>query len=220
MINRSSLQFLKDLKRNNNKNWFEAHRDKYEDARTNFSSFVETMISKIGQFDEPIGHLKVKDCIFRINRDVRFSKDKTPYKVNLAAAFSAGGKKAAVGGYYFHLEPGRSFAGGGFYTPMPDQLAKIRQEIDYNFDEWNKIIHQKTFQKHFPEGVEGNGSLVRPPKGYEESNPGIKFLKMKGFIVTQLFNDDELLQNKAAANVADSFKAMKPFIDFLNRAIE
>ncbi|MDO9375862.1 MAG: DUF2461 domain-containing protein [Ferruginibacter sp.] len=220
MISKSSLQYLDELRKNNHKNWFEENRGKYETARTDFSAFVEAIIRKTAKFDEPIGHLTTKDCIFRINRDVRFSKDKTPYKVNMAAAFSAGGKKAPVAGYYFHLEPGKSFAGGGFYTPAPDQLSKIRQEIDYNFSDWEKIIHQKTFQRHFSSGIEGNGSLVRPPKGYEESNPAINFLKMKGFIVTQYFSDDQLLQTKAAQDVADSFKAMKPLIEFLNQAIE
>lgn len=220
MINKHTIQFLDELRRNNNKLWFEENRQRYDEARNDFSDFVETVIQSTGRFDEPIGHLTTKDCIFRINRDVRFSKDKTPYKVNMAAAFSAGGKKAAVAGYYFHLEPRKSFAGGGFYTPAPEQLSKIRQEIDYNFPEWKKIIQQKDFNRHFPAGIESNGSLVRPPKGYEESNPAISFLKMKGFIVTQSFADGQLMQKKGTTEIADCFKAMKPLVDFLNRAIE
>ena len=219
MINPNTLEYLKNLKRNNNKGWFEEHRPLFEEARNDFASFVEAMIINIGSFDAAIAPLQVKECVFRINRDVRFSKDKTPYKVNMAASFSAGGKKATVAGYYFHLEPGRSFAGGGFYTPQPEQLVKIRQEIDYNFSDWTKIIREKAFQRHFANGIEGNGSLVRPPKGYEESNPAIEYLKMKGFIVTEAFSDVDLMNENAVAKVGASFKAMKPLIDFLNTAI-
>lgn len=220
MINKNTVQYLKDLKKNNNKGWFEEQRYLYEAARNNFASFVEALITNIGSFDAAIAPLHVKECIFRINRDVRFSKDKTPYKVNMAASFSAGGKKASVAGYYFHLEPGRSFAGGGFYTPQPEQLVKIRQEIDYNFSDWTNIIHQKTFRQHFKNGIEGYRSLVRPPKGYEDSNPALEYLKMKGFIVTEAFSDTDLMNEKAVVKVGASFKAMKPLIDFLNTAIE
>ena len=219
MINKNTLLYLKDLKKNNNKGWFEEHRHQFEEARNDFASFVEALITNIGRFDAAIAPLKVKECIFRINRDVRFSKDKTPYKVNMAASFSTGGKKASVAGYYFHLEPGRSFAGGGFYTPQPEQLVKIRQEIDYNFNDWTNIIHEKAFKQHFVNGIEGNGSLVRPPKGYEVSNPALEYLKMKGFIVTQPFSDADLMDKKAVVNIGASFKAMKPLIDFLNTAI-
>ena len=138
----------------------------------------------------------------------------------MAASFSTGGKKASVAGYYFHLEPGRSFAGGGFYTPQPEQLVKIRQEIDYNFNDWTNIIHEKAFKQHFVNGIEGNGSLVRPPKGYDVSNPALEYLKMKGFIVTQPFSDADLMDKRAVVNIGSSFKAMKPLIDFLNTAIE
>ena len=220
MLQSSTLRFLATLKKNNNKAWFEENRNLYENAKEDFSLMVEALIKAIARFDESIGLLKPKDCTFRINRDVRFSSDKTPYKSNMAAAFSKGGKKAMVAGYYFHCEPGQSFTAGGFYNPLPDQLAKIRQEIDYNFDDWMKIVNTKRFKSQFPKGVQGTGTLVRPPKGYDENSPALLFLKMKGFIVISEFSDTELLEKDAVKKVALSFEAMKPMIDFLNRAVE
>jgi uncharacterized protein (TIGR02453 family) len=220
MLQSSTLKFLTDLKRNNNKVWFEAHRDLYENAREDFIAMVESIIKATAKFDEPIGLLKPKECIFRINRDVRFSADKRPYKGNLAAAFSKGGKKAIIAGYYFHCEPGQSFVAGGFYNPMPQELSKIRQEIDYGFDELKKIISAKTFKDQFAKGIEGTGTLVRPPKGYDENNPAIPFLKMKGLIVKRSFADAELQDKTAVKKIASAFEAMKPLIDFLNRAVE
>ena len=164
--------------------------------------------------------MKPREAVFRINRDVRFSKDKSPYKTNMGASLTKGGKKINTSGYYFHCEPGQSFAGGGFYMPEAPQLAKIRQEIDYSFDEWKKIVADKNFKKYFPEGVNGIDVLVRPPKGYDESNPAIDYLKMKNFIVSRPISDDDLLNKNLVKELAKTFEAMKPLIDFLNRAIE
>lgn len=220
MLPLTTLQFLKDLKKNNNKPWFEANRKRYEAAKEDFSSLTESIIKESTVFDKTISDLKSRDCTFRINRDVRFSKDKTPYKTNMAASFNKGGKKAMVAGYYFHCEPGQSFAGGGFYVPMPPELAKIRQEIDYNLDEWTAIINHKNFKKHFTLGIESTGKLVRPPKGYDDNNPAIAYLKMKDFIVTKAYTDDELLKKNLITEIAKTFEAMKPFVDFINNAVE
>ena len=220
MLQTPTFKFLKDLSKNNNKIWFEEHRAQFESAKNDFSLFTEALIKTIAKFDNAIGLLKVKDCIFRINRDVRFSANKTPYKNNLAAAFSKGGKKAVEAGYYFQFEPGKSFVAGGFYNPMPPELAKIRQEIDYNFDEWSRIVIARKFKSQFADGVQPTGMLVRPPKGYDENNPALSFLKMKGFIVVRKFTDEELQDKNAVKKIAASFEAMKPMIDFLNRAVE
>jgi uncharacterized protein (TIGR02453 family) len=220
MLQPATIRFLKDLQDNNNKPWFDAHRQVYENAKADLQKLVGQLIPAIASFDEPIGTLQVKDCTFRINRDVRFSKNKSPYKNNMAAYFSRGGKKASVAGYYFHCEPGKSYAAGGFYSPMPAELAKIRQEIDYNFDEWKKIIGNKTFKKYFPNGVDGIESLQRPPKGYDETNPAIQYLKMKHFIVSKPFTDAELQSKTLVKDVAKVFETMKPMLDFLNLAVE
>ncbi|MBC7887885.1 MAG: DUF2461 domain-containing protein [Ferruginibacter sp.] len=219
MLSATAIQFLKDLQTNNNKAWFEQNRPVYEASKAALQDLVAELIPAIAKFDAPIGSLLVRDCTFRINRDVRFSKNKSPYKTNMAAYFSRGGKKASVAGYYFHFEPGKSYAAGGFYSPMPQELAKIRQEIDYGFDEWKKILHNKTFKKYFPEGVDGIELLVRPPKGYDENNPAIHYLKMKHFIVSKPFTDTGLQSKTLVKDVAKVFETMKPMIDFLNRAV-
>lgn len=219
MLQASTLKFLKDLKKNNNRPWFEGHRKQYEEAKGDFLSMTEKLIAGIAAFDAPIGQLKAKDCTFRINRDVRFSKDKSPYKNNIAGYFNRNGKKGAGAGYYLHVEPGKSFAAGGMWMPEPKDLAKIRQEIDYSFDEWKKIYSNAAFKKAFVEGIKGE-TLVRPPKGYDDTNPAIEFIKHKSFIVTRSFTDAEVLDKTFIKQVTGTFKTMKPLIDFLNAAIE
>jgi uncharacterized protein (TIGR02453 family) len=221
MLRSNSIKFLKDLKKNNNKAWFDKNRTAYEAARADFIQLTEGLIHTVGKWDPAIGLLEPKQCIFRINRDVRFSKNKSPYKTNMGASINAGGKKINNAGYYFHFEPGNSFAGGGFYMPEANELAKIRQEIDYSFDsDFKKIINQKKFKSFFPNGVEGVSSLTRPPKGYEANHPAIEFLKMKGFIVTRPISDASLQHKGLINELNNTFAAMKDFIDFLNRALD
>ncbi len=217
MLQSSTLKFLTLLKKNNNRPWFEGQRKHYETAKEDFLIFTENLIAGIAAFDPAIAHLKPKDCLFRINRDVRFSKDKSPYKTNMAAYFNHKGKKGNGAGYYLHIEPGKNFTAGGIWMPEPVVLAGIRQEIDYNFEGWNKIISNTVFKKTFKEGIKGD-ALVRPPKGYNETNPAIKFIKQKSFIVTAPFTDAEVQSKVFVKNTAAAFKAMKPFIDFLNTA--
>lgn len=219
MLQSSTIKFLKDLKKNNNKPWFDTNRKSYENARTDFASLVESIIAATSKFDASVADLKAKECMFRINRDVRFSKDKSPYKSNMGASINAGGKKISIPGYYFHFEPGQSFAAGGLYMPMPPELAKVRQEIDYNFDEWKKIISNKTFVKYFNK-VDGVDVLSRPPKGYTDDNPAIEFLKMKSFLVSRPLSDKDLLDKSLVKEVAKTFEAMKPMIDFLNHSLQ
>ncbi len=219
MLQLSTLKFLKDLQKNNNRPWFEAHRKQYELAKEDFLLLTEKLITGIGAFDKPIALLKAKECTFRINRDVRFSKNKSPYKNNIAGYFNRNGKKGNGAGYYLHIEPGKSFAAGGIWMPEPKDLIKIRQEIDYSFDDWKKIISNQSFKKTFAEGIKGE-ALVRPPKGYEEDNPAIQYLKQKSFIVSKPFTDTEVQSKTFVKEVANTFKAMKPMLDFLNAAVE
>lgn len=220
MLQLSTIKFLKELEKNNNKPWFETNRKKYEAAKDDLGKMVAQLIPAIAAFDEPVGNLEVKDCVFRINRDVRFSKNKVPYKNNMAAYFSRGGKKANVAGYYFHCEPGKSYAAGGFYGPMPLELSKVRQEIDYGFEEWQKIVESKTFKKYFPAGVDGIETLVRPPKGYDENNPAVHYLKMKHFVVRKSISDEALQSKSLVKDVVKIFETMQPMIAFLNKAVE
>lgn len=220
MLQAATLRFLNQLKKNNNKTWFDEHRKEYETAKSDFYSLTEQLIKTIAGFDAPIGHLSPKECMFRINRDVRFSKDKSPYKSNMAAYFNKSGKKGRGAGYYLHIEPGKSFAAGGIWMPEPEVLANIRQEIDYNFADWKKITGNTAFKKTFPDAVKSSESLVRPPKGYDENNRAIEFLKMKSFIVSKPFADKDILHKDFIAVLSKTFSTMKPVIDFLNIALE
>lgn len=220
MLQQSTIKFLKDLKKNNDKSWFDNNRKSYDAAKTDFIAFVDALIKDMSKFDSSLSELIAKGCIFRINRDVRFSKDKSPYKTNMGASINKGGKKVSDAGYYFHLEPGQSFIAGGCYMPEPEDLNNIRQEIDYSFDEWKKIINNKTFKKYFTKGIESPGTLVRPPKGYDENNPAIQFIKMKGFIVSCPISDAALTNPKSFKEIIKTFEAIKPLVDFMNKAME
>lgn len=219
MLQTSTLKFLKDLKKNNNKAWFDLHRKQYDEAKNDFILMLGQLIKSIGTFDPSISNLDAKNCLFRINRDVRFSKNKDPYKNNMAAYFNRDGKKGLGAGYYLHVEPGKSFVAGGIWMPEPMILSSIRQEIDYSFDDWNKIIEGKVFKKKFTDGLQGD-KLTRPPKNYDISNPAIDYIKMKSFIVSESFTDKEVLNKDFIKEVSKSFQVMKPLIDFLNRALE
>ncbi|MHB1920784.1 MAG: DUF2461 domain-containing protein [Chitinophagaceae bacterium] len=220
MLTSSILKFLKDLRKNNNRPWFESNRNQYLAAKEDFELLVENLLPKLSRVDRRISGLEVKDCTFRIFKDIRFSKDKTPYKTNMGAGFNPGGKKVHFPGYYFHLEPGgKSFFGGGMWLPMAPELKKIRQEIDYNFKEFHQIITIKSFFSLYG-ALEDEASLTRPPKGYDEDNPALHFLKMKSFVVSCRVEDPELTSTALVPRIIRGFTCLKPFIDFLSRAIE
>src|SRR5436190_10881984 len=149
MLQPATLAFLKALKKNNNKEWFEKNRGKYEDAKLDFENFVGSVLDKLRITDASIADLKPKDCTFRINRDVRFSKNKAPYKTNMAMYISKGGKKTTNSGYYLHCEPGSAFIAGGMWKPMTPELKLVRQEIDYNWEEFRSLITAKKFKSAF-----------------------------------------------------------------------
>lgn len=222
MLQQSTLKFLKSLSKNNNKFWFDAHRNQYIEAKKDFENFVSFLIKKTAQFDGDVKDLQVKDCVFRINRDIRFSKDKTPYKINMGASINRGGKKSIYAGYYFHAEPGgKSFAGGGLWMPMAPELKKIRQEIDYNLDEFKSIIANKSFIAEYKQ-LESSPDvkLNNLPRGYDKENPAGEYLKFKSLIATKPLTDEELTNNKLAEKIIKAFKALTPLIKFINKAIE
>lgn len=222
MLNPKTLQFLSKLKKNNSREWFNQHRDDYDAAKENFIELVNHILANSSQFDEELSLLTYKDCIFRINRDVRFSKNKDPYKNNMAAYFVKGGKKSWLAGYYFHCEPGgKSFIGGGLYGGEPNQIKKVRQEIDYNWEEFKGILQHKQFKKLFGDLSRQEGmSLIREPKGYEKDNPAIDYIKLKNFIVSVPVTDEELTDKKIIKKIITCFAAMQPLLKFLNRAME
>lgn len=221
MLQPSTLQFLNDLKKNNNKPWFDENRKAYEAAKQDFAAFVDKIIGLFGKKDPSIAHLKAKDCLFRVNRDIRFSKDKTPYKTNFGAFINAEGKKSMTAGYYLHVAPGESFTGGGMWMPPADMLAKIRQEIDYNLADFKKIINAKKFKTTYGSlSVEEGQLLSRVPKGYEPDNPAAEYLKHKSFIGVLNISDAELTGNSLTAKIVNAFETLQPLNTFLNNALQ
>lgn len=220
MLQPQTLKFLSRLKKNNNKFWFDLHRAQYEAAKIDFSNFIQLVIDALQKTDTTITGLTAKECQFRINRDVRFSKDKRPYKENFGAFICRGGKKSIYAGYYFHLAPGNSFAGGGLWMPEPVNLKKLRQEIDYNWEEFQSILKNKTFKKIYGDLYKGEDvSLSRMPKGYEEDHPGIDYLKLKSLIAEKKIADEELTKSTLHKKTVAAFEALQPVLNFINRSL-
>lgn len=219
MLTKHTLQFLEELSHNNTKSWFEQHRNRYTQAQFEIKSFIEIWLNEFGKIDESIAHLDPKKCIFRIHRDVRFSANKNPYKTNLGAYLYKGDKQANYAGYYLHIEPGNCFFAAGNYMPMPEQLAKIRQEIDYNLHDFQKILQQKQFKEIFG-NISSENKLKRAPKGYDEDNKAIEFLKLKSFMVSTKLSDEKICAKSIQTSIIQLSKTVKPFVDFLNNALD
>jgi uncharacterized protein (TIGR02453 family) len=213
------LQFLQKLEKNNNKIWMDEHRNEYLDAKISFEKFIDELLVDMKLVDKNLDTLTAKDCTFRINRDVRFSKNKNPYKNNMSAYFNQNGKKGIGAGYYFHLEPKKCFVACGIWMPANDELKKIRQEIDYSIGELKSLMKKSEFKKQFENGLAESDKLVRPPKGYEEDNEAIEFLKLKSFIVQKSINDEALLLKDIKKNIIAIMKAGKPLVEFINRGL-
>jgi len=209
------LDFLTALEQNNSKVWFDAHRTDYEVAKKELLGFVDELIQGIAKFDSSIGMPLPKECIFRINRDIRFSTNKAPYKNNMGAVFASGGKKSPKPCYYIHIQPGASFLAGGLYMPEKEILAKIRQEIDYEGKNMEAILKKASFKKYF-DGLDQDSALVRMPKGYEESHPRAALLKLKSFTVSHSFSNTAILKKDFVNEVLAGFKTMKPLNDYLS----
>lgn len=217
MLSSSTLQFLRDLKINNNREWFLDHKKTYNEAKEDFIGFLASLISEIQKFDSSIADLTPKQCMFRINRDIRFSKDKSPYKTNFGAGISAGGKKSMQAGYYVHIEPDNHFAGGGMWHPSSPNLQKIRQEIDYHTNEFIDILKKPKFTNLFG-NLQGE-QLKTSPKGYDKDNPAIEYLRFKDFVAMRKLDDTQITSSNLITEIADTLLTLKPLNDFLNRAI-
>lgn len=209
----STLQFLRNLEKNNNRDWFNENKTLYQEAQQDVISFVEKLMEEMADFDEEIGKLEAKKSVFRIYRDTRFSKDKTPYKTNFGAGLGMG-KGNKISGYYLHIEPGKSFLAGGVYKPEPSVLKTIRQEISAFGDEFKAILEQDEFRNYF-RGLSVEDKLKKVPQGFEKDDKMAEYLKLKHFIVTHPISDEQLLSENAVKEFTKIFKAMKPLNDFL-----
>ena len=214
----STLQFLRNLEKNNNREWFNENKTLYQEAQQDVISFVEKLIEEMVDFDEEMGKLEAKKSVFRIYRDTRFSKDKTPYKTNFGAGLGMG-KGNKISGYYLHIEPGKSFLAGGVYKPEPSVLKTIRQEISAFGDEFKAILEQDEFRNYF-RGLSVEDKLKKVPQGFEKDDKMAEYLKLKHFIVTHPISDEQLLSENAVKEFTKIFKAMKPLNDFLQTPFE
>jgi uncharacterized protein (TIGR02453 family) len=216
-IKKATLNFLSELRDNNYQEWFKVNYGSYSDAKKNFETLVQQIIYKTVEFEPILKGLEVRNSVFRINRDIRFSKDKSPYKSNFGAFIVRGGKKNGdkFAGYYLHIEPGNnSFIAGGAYMPPSSWLAAIREKIDQEPEKIKEIINHSDFIKYFRQ-IEGE-KLKNPPKGYTSENPNIDLLKFKSYLAMNELTDKFVLSEEYPKHVLAVFKAMKPFNDFLN----
>ena len=196
----------------------DAHRQEYQQARTYFKKLIAEVLDGLRVMDEGLLNVKPEDCIFRINRDVRFSTDKAPYKSSMAAAIAEGGRHAATAHYYFHLQPeNESLVAGGIYMPPPDQLRKIRQEVDYNAAELKEIVEQPRFKELF--GPVQGEKLQRVPKGFPADHPNAELLKLKSFLAMKTFTDQEVSAADFTEKLLGAFRTVQPFVEYLNVAV-
>lgn len=212
VIDEDSINFLKKLSKNNNREWFNEHKDMYEKAHNNIIAFADALLTEMNEHD----HIETesgKKALFRIYRDVRFSKEKIPYNTHWSGAFKRATKKLR-GGYYFRITPGNSFIAGGFWGPEPDDLKRIRQDIDLNYKEWKKLLSNKTLVNTFG-GIIGE-QVGSAPRGYNKDHPAIDLLRYKQFILKREFSDKEVMSPNFLSQVNDCYKKMRPFLDYMS----
>jgi len=211
------FSFLRDLKAHNNREWFQANKNRYEAAKTEVEHLVNQLIPEIARFDPSVQYITAKETLFRIFRDVRFSHNKEPYKTNFGAWITKSGRKGSGPGYYLHLEPGGSFLAGGIYMPPPDLLKSIRELIYGNLEEFEKIFNDKTFRKYF-KGLTEEDRIKRPPKDFPADFKGIEWLKYKHYTVLCSFSDEQIIDSRFLTVAVQVYKTMYPLNSFLSKA--
>ena len=206
---KSALQFLKELQKNNNREWFNEHKNDFKNHQTHVKTFFEALREKLELHDEI-----EKNKIFRIYRDVRFSKDKTPYNPRFAGSFSRLGKHLR-GGYFLQIKPGESVLGGGFWEPNKEDIFRLRKEIELDATEFREILSDPTYIKHFGGVFEGE-ELKSAPRGFDKNHPDVDLLRKKGFIAVRKFTDQEVLADNFIDEIDSSFKALRPFFNLFS----
>lgn len=220
MLSKNSLQFLEDLKANNNRDWFLENKKRYEAFKKDYHQMVADFLDAMKPLDPSLEMLEVKNCVFRINRDIRFSKDKSPYKAHLGVWLSSGAKGKNRSGYYVHIEKGGSFIAGGFYAPEAEDLKKVRKEIAFFHDDLEAILNEPNFKREFGDFSRNEKSILKnPPRGYEKEHPAIELLKLKSFETVQKFDISEVSQKDFVSKMSKKLILLKPLNDFINRAL-
>lgn len=220
MLQKSTLEFLIDLELNNNKLWFDANRKRYEASRDDVYHFAGGLIEKVAAFDPAIARVRLepKHCVTRIFRDVRFSKNKTPYKTGLFVILGKTGKAGVGAFYYLNIEPGKSFTGAGIYCPPSPELKMLRRKIESSLDEFRDITDGKELRGAFPDGIKCSSSTTRVPKDFAADSPAVELLKMKDYYTSKEVSDKLLTSKTALDKLAADFKSAKPLVDFINDA--
>jgi uncharacterized protein (TIGR02453 family) len=215
VIKKESIDFLKALSKNNNRDWFSAHKPKYEKAHENIVAFADALLVEMNKHDH-IETASGKKSLYRIYKDVRFSKDKTPYSTYWGGGFRRATKQLR-GGYYFHIEPGNTYLAGGFFSPSTDDLQRIRQDIDLNYDEWRKMLSQKTLVNTFGNLI--GSQLTSAPRGYAKDHPAIDLLRYKQFYLKHKFTDKDICSPDFVKKVSDGFKKLRPYFDYMSEVL-
>ena len=217
-ISTDTLNFLAALKANNNRDWFQKNKNRYQAAKDDVEAFIDALIGRISHFDPSVAHLRAKDRMFRIYRDIRFSKDKSPYKTHFGAHITAAVKRSDIhahAGYYFHIGPGESMLAGGAYMPEASWLKAIRQEIDLNASGLKSVIEAPAFRKYFGE-LEGE-KLKTAPRDYPKDHPEIELLRFKSFLAVHHCSDEVVLSDQYLDHCTEVYRAVLPLDEFLNR---
>lgn len=213
-ISKKIFDYLKKLNENNNREWFTDHKELFTDAQNEFEIFVEELINEVGKSDEKIAKLNAKKSLLRIYRDIRFSKDKTPYKTYFGASLGMG-KSNEKSGHYLHIEPGKSFIASGIYLPEAPVLKEIRKEISVFKDDFLKAVDHKDFKKNYGK-LDRENELKKIPQGFEKEDPMAEYLKLKSFIGVHNLTNKDVMDKNAAENLTTIMKSAKPLNDFLN----
>jgi uncharacterized protein (TIGR02453 family) len=221
MITKEALKFLNDLIANNNTEWMHANKKRYENYKKDYHNFIGSILIEMKKLDNSLEPLEVKNCTFRINRDIRFSKDKSPYKTNMGVWMSQDRTQKNAPGYYIHYEPGNCFVAGGVWCPETNELKKIRKEIEFFYDDLEGIVSNKNFKKEFGQlDRSENNVLKKAPKDFEANHPAIEFLKLKSFTTSVKINESVFTEADFSKKIAAKLILLKPLNDFLKRGLE
>ena len=212
------LKFLKDLEANNSREWFDLNRDRYDATRKQFLVVAERLIHDLRQFDDEVPALNPKDCVFRVSRDVRFSKDKLPFKSNYGCFVARGGKKSGFAGYYLHIQPGECFLSGGIYMPLPEYLQAIRQEIYYHPKNYIDLIENKEFKSTYT--LEYANKLKTAPKGYPKDWKYLDLIRNRNYAFGHRIEEQELFAPDFIEKATELFKIIYPLNRYLNKAVD
>ena len=221
MITKEAIQFLADLVANNNTEWMHANKKRYDNFKKDYHKYIASLLVEMKPLDKKLESLEVKNCTFRINRDIRFSKDKTPYKTNIGVWMAQNLNRKNAPGYYIHFEKGNSFIAGGIWCPEPVELKQIRKEIAFFHEDLEKIVNDKKFKSEFSAlSRDDINTLKKAPKDFEADHPAIEYLKLKSFTASEKIDDKLFMDADFSKKIAQKLIALKPMNDFLHRALE